>query len=98
MANSYDIGDLVRCTATFTDSAGDAIDPTAIVFRIKLPDDTTTVYTYGTDAELVKSATGVYYVDYTTVAAGTLDYRFEGTGAAVAAAESLFGVKTSTVL
>ncbi len=50
------------------------------------------------DAELVKGSTGVYYVDYTTTAAGTLDYRFEGTGAAVAAAESLFGVKSSTVL
>lgn len=35
--NAYDKGDLVRVTATFTNSAGAATDPTAVTCRVKSP-------------------------------------------------------------
>ena len=84
---AYDIGDTRRLTATFTDIAGVATDPSTVTFKIKRPDGTATTYVYGTDAQPVKASTGVYYVDYAITLAGRHAYRFEGTGA-VATAES----------
>ena len=43
--NSYDKGDLVRLTATFTNSAGAATDTTAVTCKVRSPTATTT-YTY----------------------------------------------------
>ncbi len=63
-------GETKRITTTVTDSAGDAADPNALTFAVTTPAAATTTYTYGTDAELVKSATGIYYVDYTFATAG----------------------------
>lgn len=84
---AYDIGDTRRLTATFTNLAGAATDPTTVTFKVKVPDGTITTYIYGTHAELAKSATGVYYVDYSITQAGRYSYRFEGTGT-VATAEN----------
>ena len=92
MRNQYDKGDLVRVTATFTSPSGAAVDPTGVVFRLKRPDGTTTVYTYGTDAQLVRDAVGVYRVDVSADQPNMYYYRFEGTGANQAAAEGEFDV------
>lgn len=89
--NAYVIGALVRLTATFA-VAGVNTDPTVVTFKIRVPSGTVTTYVYGVDAQLVKSATGVYYVDYTTTAAGDHAWRMAGTGAAIGAAEQLFTV------
>lgn len=91
----YDKGDRVRCTGTFTDSAGAAQDPTAVFFQFKDPSDNATTYTYGVDAELVKSSTGVYYVDVDADEEGTWTYRLYSTGTGQGAAQSTFGVKKS---
>ncbi len=51
---------------------------------------------YGTDAELVKSATGVYHVDVDADEAGIWRYRFEsGSGVGQAATEGHFKVRNS---
>jgi hypothetical protein len=92
---SYDIGDVVRCTGTFTTAAGVATDPTAVNFRVKTPAGTVTTYVYGTDAELVKASTGVYYVDVSLTMAGSWTYRFYSTGVGQAAAEATFWVNRS---
>lgn len=93
--NAYDNGDLVRCTGTWTDAAGTAQDPTAVLFKYKTPAGVTTMLTYGVDVALVKQATGIYYVDVNANAAGVWKYRFYSTGTGQAAAEASFRVRLS---
>ncbi len=90
--NAYDIGDLVRCTGTFA-SSGTNVNPDAIMFKVKTPAGVVTTYTYGTDAALVRDATGVYHVDVSATEAGQYVYRFWSTGIGQAAAEGQFLVK-----
>ena len=93
--NQYQRGDLVRCTASFATSAGVATDPTAVRFQVRDPANVTTEYVYGTDAELVRSAAGAYYVDVNANQAGTWRYRFYSTGTGQAADEGAFRIKDS---
>jgi hypothetical protein len=90
--NAYDIGDLVRCTGTFA-ASGANVNPDAIMFKVKAPSGAITTYTYGTDAALVRDATGVYHVDVSATEAGQYVYRFWSTGIGQAAAEGQFLVK-----
>jgi hypothetical protein len=161
---SYDKGDVVRITGTFTNSAATAIDPTSVFFSAKdtIPDATyltadmddddtsctvastadfpssgsllighelikytgktattftgltrshagstaeshgagvsvigVTVYVYLTDAALVRTATGIYYVDLSLPAAGKRQYRFYSTGTGAAGAEGELLAKPS---
>jgi hypothetical protein len=92
---TYDIGDLVRVTGVFTNSAGTEIDPSVVTFKVKDPANVTTTYIYGTDVELVKDSTGNYYVDIDVDDDGSWYYRFESTGTGQAAAEGRFVVNTS---
>ena len=91
MAN-YDKGDVVRCSATFSNSAGVSIDPTAILFKFKTPAGATTTYTYGMDSELVRDDTGDYHVDIDANEVGPWYFRFYSTGTGQAAAEAKFQV------
>lgn len=95
MANSYDKGDLVRVTATFTNSAGTPVDPAALTFKFKNPLGTVTPYTYPTNPELVRGSTGVYYVDINANVHGTWRTRFEATGVGQSAVENFFMIKDS---
>lgn len=94
MANTYDVGDKVRTQVSFTDD-GVVTDPSAITYKFKTPAGVTTTYVYGTDVQLVKLSTGIYYVDLTIALEGRYDWRFEGTGALVAAYEGSFWVRLS---
>jgi hypothetical protein len=91
----YDIGDAVRITASFYNSATPAVltDPTTVTVRIKPSNAAATTYTYGTDAAVVKSATGVYYIDVTITASDRWRYRWAGTGALIQAEEGSFNVR-----
>lgn len=94
--NHYDLGQLVRITGTFTDSGGTVTDPATVIFAYKAPGDTAaTEYTYGVDAEVVNSGTGVYYVDLDLDEVGTWYYRFYSTGTGQAAEESRLIVQES---
>ena len=93
MASTFDKGDLVRVDISFTNSAGDYIDPTGVVFKHKDPSENTTTLTYGDDAELVKDDTGKYYVEIDADEAGDWFVRAESTGTGQAAAESTFHVR-----
>ena len=96
--NSYTVGTAVKCQMTFySDEAQTTVaDPTGITFRVRAPSGTITEYIYGTDAELVKSGTGVYYVLVTPTAGGIWKYAFEGTGAVVETKERQF-LATNTI-
>jgi len=95
MINAYDVGDLVRVQGAFTNAADVAVDPTAVTAKIKTPAGVVTTYTYGVDAQLVRSTAGTYYVDVSATAAGDWYYRFASTGDGQAAGENKFYVKES---
>lgn len=93
MPNTYDVGDLVRVTGTFTDSDGSAVDPTALKIYYKAPGGTITEKLYGTDTDVIKDSTGVYHLDIDINASGRWFYRFVGTGSAQAADEYWFNIE-----
>lgn len=88
--NQYDLGDLVRCTGTFTDADGNAQDPAAVFAQVQDPSGNTAEYEYGEDAALVKDATGVYHVDVDCDEVGWWYYRIYSTGSGQAADETKF--------
>lgn len=90
MSNTYQRGDLVRVTGTFTTSAAAVTDPATVKFKYKKPDGTSVTLTYGVDAALVKSSTGVYYVDIDAAIKGVYYYRMYSEGSGQAAAEGDF--------
>lgn len=93
--NSYDLGDQVRLSATFTDVDGAAVDPTVITVKYAAPDGSVTDLTYGVDLNVTQDATGVFYVDFVPSAAGVWSYRWESSGTVTAAAEGSFMVRRS---
>lgn len=85
---TYEVGDTPKLQVTFTvDDV--ATDPTTVTFDLIKPDGTTVQYVYGTDIELVKDSTGVYYVLYTidmeSVSGRPFRWRMVGTGTCPAA-------------
>jgi hypothetical protein len=92
---NYDVGDAVRCVAVFRNAAGVAADPTGVRFSYRKPDGTIVTKIYGTDAEVVKTSVGNYYVDIDANAAGRWFYRWFSNGTGQAAAEHVFIVNVS---
>jgi hypothetical protein len=81
MAETFDIGDLVRSRAAFTDTdTGSALDPTTVAAVLREPDGTETTYTYGSSAELARSAAGIYLLRFTPTDPGTHRVRWVTTG------------------
>jgi hypothetical protein len=75
---AYDVGDLVRLTVTYTNSAGSAVDPSTVTLAVKSSAGTT-AYTYAAGS-ITKSSTGVYYKDVMLTVAGQWDYTWTSTG------------------
>jgi hypothetical protein len=99
MANTYDVGDEVKLKGEFTDDDGNAQDPTTVTFAFLAPSaSSATEYVYGTDAEVVKESTGVYYVNLGVTEAGTWRWRFYSTGTGKSAGESYFYAREQKVI
>jgi hypothetical protein len=81
-------------SATFQVGGADT-DPTTITVLHRNPSGTLTTWVYGTDAEVVKNATGQYHADIDIDEAGRWWYRWVGTGTAQAAEESSFLIDTT---
>lgn len=92
---TYQIGKRVRSSVVFRDVAGAATDPSTVVFKVRTPSGSETTYTYGVDAAVVKDATGTYHVDVTLTAAKRWSFRWNGTGALIAASETSIEVEPS---
>jgi hypothetical protein len=87
----------VTMSVEFSDSTGALLDPSAVTLHISNSSaDALTLLTYGTDASVIKDATGVYHCDYLPPNAGTYSYQWRGTGAVVAAQEATFQVLPSS--
>jgi len=93
---AWDRGDSVRLTANFRDYAGALADPTQVFFKYMQPDSATPiVLEEGVDAALVKTSTGIFYVNLSVAIEGIWRWRFEGIGVVVAASEGTLAVKDS---
>lgn len=84
---AYNIGDRPRCTGTIEQTDGTNIDPSVVKAWYKSPAGVMTTLTYGTDAALMRSATGVYYFDLDVDTAGRWYYGFYSTGTGKAASD-----------
>ena len=62
---SYDIGNKIRMTGTFTDplDSDAAVDPSSVYCSVRTPGNVTTTYQNGVDSEITNSSTGIYYID-----------------------------------
>lgn len=87
---TYDVGDQVRLTGTFTNSNGAAANTTAVC-TVRKPDGTTST------PSVTDGATGVYTADVTLDQAGRWRYRWSGTGDVIAAGEDSFDVRRRRV-
>ena len=76
MATTYDVGDLIRITGTFTDAEDAAIDPNVILASYKDPSDVEVSLTSTTG--ITKDSTGVYYFDMDLDEEGKWRYRIYG--------------------
>jgi len=98
MATTYDIGDRIRETVAFKNASSAAADPTAVLCHVECPTGGVTTHTYAaTTGEIVKSGTGVYYLDVTTTGHGKYEVRWSGTGTVVASVEGWFSVRPRRV-
>lgn len=89
---AYDRGDSVRSQATFAVNSV-ATDPTTVKFKLLSPTGAVTTYTYLIDLQIIRSAAGVYYVDFNVDTPGKWATRWEGTGACAAADETSLQVE-----
>lgn len=96
MASTYDIGDVVRVSNTFTQNAA-VIDPGTVSLKVVAPDASFITYTYA-GAAIVKDSVGVYHVDVAITLAGTYRYRWVSTGTGAGAEESWFQVREQKVV
>lgn len=102
----YDIGDLVILrNGTFTSSTGDPIDPSVINVKVQNPHYEDATYTYGTDANVEKLATGIYRCTIKPMLPGMWYYRWEAvdpsaliTTAMEGAEEHRFSVRPSAFI
>lgn len=94
---SYDVGDLVRVSAVFTDSTGANVDPATVKVTYETPAGVSTTLTYLVDVALVRDSAGHYHADIDANAAGTWRYRWFSTGAGQAAGETAFHVRASEI-
>lgn len=95
MANTYDIGDVVRLTATFTDTGGTAADPSSVKFYYEDPSGNFSTET--STGNIVNSAVGTYYVDLTLDESGVWEYRVSSTGTIQASEEGYFVARARRV-
>jgi hypothetical protein len=90
-------GQVKRLKASFRDAAGNLVDPTAVVLRVKTPASVTTEYLYQQDEALKKQSAGIYYLDLLLNVPGMWVYRWVSTGTAAAANQGKIEVEGAWV-
>lgn len=84
-----DVGDVVRIQNVFTNASGGTVDPSEVILYLQSPAGAVGTYKYSM-AELSRQSQGTYYYNGTVALAGYHNIRWQGTGAAVAAAQDRF--------
>lgn len=80
----YDIGDVVRVSVIFTNSAGTSVDPDTVT--VSWTDGAGTV----TTPTATKDSTGHYHSDLAISTAGNHKFKFTGTGTNIGATPSMY--------
>ena len=93
---TFDIGDEVQVTATFTNLAGVLTNPTALTFQVEQASGVETSYTQ-VSPEVANPSTGVWTLTFTITAndPGRWYVRSRGTTGVKAADEDWFDVRRS---
>lgn len=91
---TYDVGALVKLSATYVNEAGRALDPDQVFLQVKFPNGTIQTFVYGVDP-IVRDGVGAYHYEVSASVAGTFYYRWYSTGAGQAARETFFAVNRS---
>ena len=94
--NEYIKGTDVICEVKFRNAQRQLADPTAVFFKSKDPNNSIITYQFGPDAQVVKTAVGVYHVNVNANIVGEWTYRFESTGTGKAADEDKFRILPSS--
>lgn len=78
---AYDIGNKIRITGTFTDPLNNdaKVDPVTVYCSVYTPSGQKTDYEYVVDTEIIKSSTGIYYMDVPLDESGNWYVRWWGT-------------------
>lgn len=87
----YVVQTRIRTRATFQDIAGTDTNPTTVVCTVRAPDGTTST------PSVTRTATGVYIADVTLSAAGSWRIEWQGTGALIAAGDTIVEARESWV-
>jgi len=93
--NAFNLGDRVKLSVTFKNTAGTPTDPLLVTFKMVAPDHTAVSYTCTpppSGAEITRDSTGVFTVYIDTAMKGLHAYRWEGTGTYATVEESEFYV------
>jgi len=91
---AYDVGDLVRCIATFTASGGGVAIPASVFFLSRDPAGAVTTWAW--PASVFAAASGAYYADVIASQGGDWHARFVGIPDKRAAVEFSFNVRHSS--
>ena len=97
--NTWEVGDMVRLTATFTDSGGTGVDPSSVALtyrQYQADSNSGTTLVYGVNS-IVRVAAGIFYHDLAVNSGGEWRYRWAGTGVNRAAVEGQFLVRWQSV-
>lgn len=76
----FDLGDLMRVSAVFTDLSDNLVDPDTVTFSVLHDDDEAISYSYGTDIEVVQDGVGEYHLDISLDDTGFWRVRVASTG------------------
>lgn len=94
---SYDVGAPVRVSVTFYNILNQPTDPTNVTFRYRPPGQNPVVVSTP-DIRIVRDGVGQYHFDIDTTGwtAGSVPYRWEGSGLLIAAVDNAFTLNAST--
>jgi hypothetical protein len=76
--------ELISTWQVYDSVTGLLADPTIVTCTFESPGTGTTIYTYGTNAEVTKNATGVYVFRMALTYVGQSHWKWRGTGAVIA--------------
>jgi hypothetical protein len=96
MAFSCDVGDVAAIVCTFSNAGGTLIDPTTITLYLQQPSGSVGTYT-AASGSVTTPAPGTYTFNGTATEAGYWNARWVGDGAAVAAQQGRFFVRSTNV-
>lgn len=92
----YEIGDLVRLKAYFTDAeTGSPVTPSSQAVRVKLPNSTVATFLAGGASSPTPIASGSFKLDFLVTSIGSHQVRWEASGPPVAEEFALQTVATT---